>query len=264
MKSPNVPVSRSDQTEKQSGSEALPDGRLAHSSVLFENKKKQLHPQDCRIDPPAVLFCKKTKPHRPGAPRSPPRQRAFRSVRELQSSQQAAPLQFRRSACLHPAKRSAGSGPFGNLRAQPLSFAWTVRILSLTAPFCCAVFSGGNRLRIKAAQFAQQPAFLPANPLFPRMLSASCAYPSHDARLHTDVHNPRGGFSSSEPRRKKVFVIVRDFKEVCVSGIDKAPPAFYNSRVVSETVSGTVSDHGGTAASSIRCPRGDERIPRTE
>ena len=140
MKSPNVPVSRSDQTEKQSGSEALPDGRLAHSSVLFENKKKQLHPQDCRIDPPAVLFCKKTKPHRPGAPRSPPRQRAFRSVRELQSSQQAAPLQFRRSACLHPAKRSAGSGPFGNLRAQPLSFAWTVRILSLTAPLLLCSF----------------------------------------------------------------------------------------------------------------------------
>ena len=168
MKSPNVPVSRSDQTEKQSGSEALPDGRLAHSSVLFENKKKQLHPQDCRIDPPAVLFCKKTKPHRPGAPRSPPRQRAFRSVRELQSSQQAAPLQFRRSACLYPAKRSAGSGPFGNLRAQPLSFTWTVRILSLTAPpfFVVQFFPAGTGSGSRRRSSRNNPHFYPPIPFF--------------------------------------------------------------------------------------------------
>ena len=60
------------------------------------------------------------------------------------------------------------------------------------------------------------------------MLPARPAYPDHDARLGAEVHNPRGGFSSSTPARPNDFVIVREFKEVCVSGIDKALQAFYN------------------------------------
>ena len=36
LKSPNVSLSRSDQRKKQSGSEAIPDGRLSNSLFLFE------------------------------------------------------------------------------------------------------------------------------------------------------------------------------------------------------------------------------------
>ena len=92
------------------------------------------------------------------------------------------------------------------------------------------------------------------------MFPALPAYPDLDARRHTDVHNPGGGFSSSAARRLRDFVIVRDFKEVCVSGIDKAPLSFYNSCVVGVIVSGTVSESGARRRKSM-LPAGSRSHP---